>query len=360
MTTPKKAALVLGIVIVVLVVSEISVPLHALMTTCSKQEIANSTTTTLQLVDSRNETTTTTSLPPLATQAPSPPRPSPPVFLLREMIGNWVGKTWIPPHPWRYFDPVELREMYKDKKVLWMGDSTGRRAFATMYAILNETSHDVSTIAMDHPSVIDVNKKQQMESCNKWTNESVSLLYDVHPRICRPAPGGGRGEMSLSIIQCFNSIETILNSELAGTTNMTADVDVIVIAVGIWEVLRQRDCNSGDNWRRRPMERLDDAIKVAANFTTQTGKTIVWRTSGYAKEDTVTPMNELNNRTMDAIDALRGEGNASNFMYVNWGAAMQQRSFGPDASVGDMAPHYGWEARLVLLQMITNALNATG
>lgn len=336
----------------------------------------------------------------------------------REMVGTWIGKTWIPPQHWRYFDAGELREMYQDKRVLWIGDSTARRSFATMYGILNATTattssstssssssedhHHVSTSAIDKPSVIDVNRGgEQVEFCHKWNNQNNNnttgttplYLYDLHPQLCRPAPGGrGSGEFSLIKANCFNELERILQSELAGTTNMTADVHVIIVAMGIWEVMRKQTCNrldlvvvdnNNDNERkhaRSPNRRLAETLDIAAKFATHTGIKIVWRTSGYAKPDTVAPVNMLNDRTMNVIDALvsnidsdnsdssgnsksgggitdtSNNNNNNNIMYVNWGKAMHPRSFGPDALSGDIAPHYAMEARLVLVQMITNRL----
>jgi hypothetical protein len=152
------------------------------------------------------------------------------------MVGEWLGQNWVPPHPWRLFGPTELLEMYK------IGDSTGRRAFATMYAILNETAiaasssnsnssqsgggdsninninnggpHHVSTKAMDHPSVIDVNKKKTTEFCEKWDNETVvaAAFHEVnYPVLCRPIPGKrGRGEFLPLAAACYNDIENML------------------------------------------------------------------------------------------------------------------------------------------------------
>jgi len=42
--------------------------------------------------------------------------------------------------------------------------------------------------------------------------------------------------------------------------------------------------------------------------------------------------------------------------YVDWGGAIQSRSFGKERIQGDLKPHYGLEPRLVLIQMITNRL----
>jgi hypothetical protein len=309
----------------------------------------------------------------------------------REMVGEWLGQNWVPPHSWRLFGPTELLEMYQDTRMLWIGDSTGRRAFATLYAILNETAiaaasnsnkssnssqqrggtegndrnsndngpHHVPSVAMDHPSVIDVNKKTRTEFCNKWTSATVASaeLHNLnYPVLCRPTPPANRndnsrlgGEFSLAIANCYNTIENMLSSELAGTTNITADVDVIVIATGIWEVMRISDCtkleDKTNTTRRSPLQRLNDTLTVAAKFTSVTGKIILWRTGGYGHASTVNPMNVLNNLTMDFIDGnnMNSKNNSNNnkLMYINWGGTILPRSFGDDNIPGDLIPHYG-------------------
>jgi hypothetical protein len=291
----------------------------------------------------------------------------------RDMVGEWLGQTWVPPYPWRLFGPTELLKLYQDKRVLWVGDSTGRRAFATMYAILQETSnsssssdnsgyvsgaHHVPTAAMDHPTIIDVNKQNTTELCTKWSNETVAaatLRNLPYPNLCRPVPGNNSraGEFSYARATCYSSIENLLASELAGTTNITVDVDVIVVAVGIWELVHKADCDNLEkdkNTTTTAMQRLDRALEASARFASQnTGKIIIWRTAGYRLEPTIAPMNVLNNQIMDFIDNYANRSNhhhhnnnsSSNLMYVNWGGAVQPRSFGEDNIEGDIGAHYG-------------------
>ena len=96
------------------------------------------------------EGTTTTTLPPV------------------HIGSTWIGNHWIPPKGYRLYSPEEMREYFSQYKILFLGDSTGRRAYATLYGIMNST--DLSNVRVPqvaHPSVIDVNKRIRVENCTK-------------------------------------------------------------------------------------------------------------------------------------------------------------------------------------------------
>jgi hypothetical protein len=68
---------------------------------------------------------------------------------------------------------------------------------------------------------------------------------------------------------------------------------------------------------------------------------------------------------MDNIDQhYAGNNNNNNnnnkMTYVNWGEAVEPRSFGAERLSGDMHAHYSHEPRVVLIQMITNHLHDVG
>jgi hypothetical protein len=295
----------------------------------------------------------------------------------RNMIGYWIGNTWIPPQPWRYYNPAELRELYKHKTVLWLGDSLARRSFASFYNILNSTqSNHTSLDAITLASIIDFNKQKQVEDCPKWKH-----LNSFKPDACRPMPGkNASGEFIKMKTVCFSHVEKFLHDELDLKSNLTAKVDLVVLVLGIWDVVHERDCGKYTN--RTAIERLTDLLHLTANFTITTGKRIVWRTSGFDHETNKNKLvYALNNRIMDTIDHYHdhyaaGSGSAGgsetdakvveqtapapNLTYINWGGAVEDRSFGKDRIIGDHPSHYGTEPRVVLVQMLTNHLHDLG
>jgi hypothetical protein len=228
-----------------------------------------------------------------------------------------------------------------------------------MYGILNTTnssSSHVSVDATDHWSVIDVNKKSITEPCNRWTN------HTHHPRLCRVMPGGGDrgGNFILKEESCLKGLELFIRDELSGKSNITADVDIIIISLGIWEAIRPWDCkerNENGSSPRSMLQIQNDTISLLEKLQSPQ-RTIVWRTSGFmatgAKEDFVV---EMNAKAMDQMEEIasrvsRSPNSRSNLTYVDWGGAVHPRSFG----TARIKPHYGVEARYALVQMITNQL----
>jgi hypothetical protein len=278
-----------------------------------------------------------------------------------EQRGSWIGDSWIPPPGWKSYSASELRNFYRDTSILWIGDSTARRAATTMYGILNTTnsnssSSHVAVDAIDHWSVIDVNKGSITELCDSWTNHS------HHRSICRVMPGGGRGgSFIFKGKTCLTGLELFVRDELSGESNIMAGVDIIIISLGIWEAVKPWDCKERNENPRSMLQRQNDVISLLEELQSPR-RSIVWRTSGFmasgAKKNFVI---EMNTKAMDQIEEFasgmsRSPKSAGNLTYVDWGGAIHPRSFGEERIEGDMQPHYGLEARYVLVQMITNQL----
>jgi hypothetical protein len=276
-----------------------------------------------------------------------------------EQRGSWIGNNWVPPPGWKYYSASELRNFYRDTSILWIGDSTARRAATTMYGILNATNSSSSHVSVDeinHGSVIDVNKRSMTEPCNRWTN------HTHHPGLCRVMPGSRRGgSFILQGATCWKGLEVFVRDELSGISNITADVDIIIISLGIWEAIKAWKCRESNENPRSMLQRQNDTIALLAKLQSPQ-RTIVWRTSGFeqsrAKEDFIV---EMNAKAMDQMEEIassvgRSPNSTSNLTYVDWGGAIQPRSFEEARIAGDIRAHYGIEARYVLVQMITNQL----
>ncbi|KAI2505791.1 hypothetical protein MHU86_8653 [Fragilaria crotonensis] len=279
----------------------------------------------------------------------------------RNMTGRWIGHTWIPPPPWRLYSPSELRPLWANKKVWWLGDSTARRGALTLYHVLNNTS--VRENFLNRRRIIDVNKRRVTEPCPVFDNSTFGSPY-----ICRPMPGStNASEMAfvLSSLACAFDVQKFLRNEMnlshSPRTNIL-EFDLIIIAIGIWDLVRELDCRGGGKIDRPT--RITGLLQTCLEFTQQTGIPIVFRTSGYQAQTNEDEKRQhiqdaliMNSVAMDFVDSLQGQ---SGLTYIDWGGAILERSFGPERITGDLDAHYGVEPRLVLMQMLTNHLVERG
>ena len=268
----------------------------------------------------------------------------------RNTTGSWIGNTWIPPPPWRLYSASETRRVWANKKVWWLGDSTARRGAFTFYHVISNTD-SVREVDLDSGHIIDVNKN----------GRRVDLCPSI-PRalLCRPMPDSNdTSNMSFVINSescAFGNQEYLQNvmniSHNPRTTGSILDFDIIVIAMGAWEVGKEWECQR-DGKIGLP-DRIIGVLRTCHEFTQKFGVPIVWRTSGYGPDrGQGETFDGMNNVAMDMIDSLGGE---SGLTYINWGGAVRERSFGPDRILGDHQYHYGVHPRLVLMQMLTNHL----
>ncbi|GAX14364.1 hypothetical protein FisN_11Hh179 [Fistulifera solaris] len=274
----------------------------------------------------------------------------------RTMTGTWIGNTWVPPTGWKYHTPNELRQFYSGKRILWVGDSTGRRTAMNLYALLDWKNSSFLADELSSPNLIDAAKKGPHE-CNKW------IEANFRPNNCRTVnfTSEEEGEHIYVKAVCHTDVERFLQTELEGRANITADIDVIIVAIGIWDVIRPQACRKGLQ-NRTLVEMVSDLVELTNELQITTGKVVIWRTSGYSEqqEHIINKTSTLNNVTMNKLDQVRVNntlnGLPNRFNYVNWGGAVLARSRPGERIRGDMKPHYGLEPRHVLIEMITNLL----
>jgi hypothetical protein len=272
-----------------------------------------------------------------------------------EQKGSWIGNHWVPPNGWRYFSAEELRTVYKDKSIMWVGDSLARRAGATMYAILNDASDvNVPVAPIDASSAINVNKHGMSDPCRKWTASCErGKQFDCkhQPRWCRTMPGGV-GDYAYLKKYLFSDVIAFFSDELSGKYNITEDFDTIIIAMGNHDKGRSRNST---------LSKMTKAINILGKVQS-IGKTIIWRTTGFQNNKANSEyFMEINKKAVAQIDSiatrLQHEKNTvSNLTCINWSGAVYPRSFGENRIKGDHPEHYGLQGRLVLIQMITNHL----
>ena len=196
----------------------------------------------------------------------------------------------------------------------------------TMYALLDWTSNSTFLMSdLSDSALIDLTKNSDAE-CTKWP--------DAHYRstICWSAKGGG--SISYEPVACNHDVEPFFQHN--DTLNVTQEMDLIIVAVGIWEVIRQSVCSEAN---RTLINVTAAAIESASEFERATQKSIVWRTSGYSDHGPILSgaVTELNEMVMNRLDQMATKQlDHTQLSYVNWGGAVQTRSGPGERIVGDV------------------------
>ena len=332
----------------------------------------------------------------------------------RNRTGSWIGDCWLPPSPeWRLYSAREMQDIFRGQRIAFAGDSLARRAAMTLFPILNHTTHqhqqqqqhqqqhedvDIPLHVLDNPHDLILNKaSKKQEPCHEyqWNGQH-------SPRICRfvvedagtntsmaesdddrPTTVPTQGQVWHIWDPCFSDLISWFRLELVGRTNVTDGLDIMVVGAAIHDVQANPNCHKNQPWQQTTnasyyeeltqvvLERLDTLLQLMGEL--QQAKphlTIVWKTSGYSTADDSAHAKEhlvdrINERALDLLDEQQQQAATTGdvvghhhraIQYIHWGGAVKARSFGKTRIKGDSINHYGVEARLVALQMLTNVV----
>lgn len=310
---------------------------------------------------SENETAGSESVVNVVDKIVSAPKALPPVHI----NSSWIGNQWIPPPGYRLYSTREIQSFFGQHSVLWVGDSTARRAYGTMYGILNATQDpdDVEIHDLDHPQVLDMNK-MSLEMTVPYPESCHKSGYNL----CRLIPtltDGDGGDMLHSFDQVdATCLGSLVNMTENGSSQFWRDVSsysLVIFSIGPWE-LRDR-CGPDKGWQMRVEQFLNSLYRYAEDSNT----TFIWRTWGSIDFDVerkakmswkkAYKYNEYFKQKITEHDEERRSQNKSlsAVTYIDWGQAMFPRSFPRSKRIrGDMQAHFGLEARLTFLQMLVN------
>jgi len=313
---------------------------------------------------------------------------------------TWTGDHFIPPKGIPTFSPSDFLSYFEQRNTLFIGDSTGRRAYATLFGIINSNDHsDIPVNDIDQPQVIDFNRKRITEICmdpNRLLNETDFVCRNIvshkphldtvshmnltsnDVNVVTSSTFDGSNNKSTIIHKgkfdylwgpCLTNIINTLSMVDKNTSINAAqpleDYDLIILASGIWEAARKRNCKLVVNTTDDGLKTLNfpDKINVLLNTMKNMSSPnlqIVFRTPGFSKQhkgDTV--MIQLTNHVKEYFTNLSSEeGLDHNLTLVDWGTVVEKRSYGLERIGGDITAHYGLEARLLFTQQLLHELLA--
>jgi len=326
----------------------------------------------------------------------------------------WMGNQFIPPDGVPMFHPDDFLSYFENRNTLFVGDSTGRRAYATLYGIMK--GDDLSNIQVneiDGADVIDFNKpRRRQDKCDIPKRE----LFNSSGFVCRNlrnTTAGPVGDMSNESdtqgvtgssyhnkgmtgkfdfigAACFKSVSDFFSGErVRGAHNeLSSDYDLVVVATGIWEGVRSYDCRIMVNTTQNTAIRMSAVDKYDLLLDSMTNLSspdlqIAFRTPGFDQ------INKKGNKMMweiinhfknklvnsDRFDMQQSKDDArspqkmqerqqdqknrDNITIVDWGTVISKRSFHHERIVGDLRAHYGLQARLLFAQQLLHELIAS-
>lgn len=199
---------------------------------------------------------------------------------------TWTGNHFIPPDGVQTFHPDDFSSYFEKRNTLIIGDSTGRRAYATLYGIMaGKDPSNIHVKDIDAPKVIDFNKPvpgSRQERCNDSerglfplgdpqfvcrdlhnATHSRSTVADartrsMHIRTGKSDGGVGTGTTAndnrrttgrFDFIRrdCYQDILSFFIGDRDGGQKVSieeafGDYDLVVVTMGIWEAVNWEDC----------------------------------------------------------------------------------------------------------------------
>ena len=192
---------------------------------------------------------------------------------------TWIGNQFIPPNGVPMFHPDDFLSYFENRNTLFVGDSTGRRAYATLYGMMKGADlSNIQVIEIDDPNVIDINKKgRRKEQCDipkrglfNSSSQKSFLCRNLHNATIGTGGSGMHNEAGVrgrvtgsnrnkGITGKFDFVNSVCYKDLLDLFSSArgrvgdahdevlnngpfGDYDLVVVTSGIWEGVRSRDC----------------------------------------------------------------------------------------------------------------------
>jgi len=299
----------------------------------------------------------------------------------RSKIGSWMGNNWIPPPGWKLYSMDSLRRMFASASIHLWGDSTARRVAATLHMILESPlASDISVQQLDDNNILDNETKFQPSNCPEYIQDTADQLIRNFGGICHVSSALNRGAHSLHDFQnqttpspkeseqlsilswqrvfCLLDLNDIFEDKIHERKLFQKHTKVIVISIGAWHEGNKHVCgrnHQDKNYTYNTIQELYSFLEKANAYQKQSNKTLIWRTPGFFADsgrDDPALIRALNKAAMDTIDSYNNPG----LTYINYGEAVEPRSFGAARITGGHVAHYGYHAFHVAIQMMANHL----
>ncbi|KAG7355186.1 hypothetical protein IV203_004542 [Nitzschia inconspicua] len=268
---------------------------------------------------------------------------------------SWVGNQWQPPSGVPLYTIQEMRHIFTQGNVLWIGDSTARQDYVTLYNMITSSS---STHDDDHYysnlTVAQLNEGINVNKGGKIT-EICDRRYPLDLLLCRDI---GNATVNNKIVHydyteqiCFRDVFNYINTNWR---QLVAKYSTILVSVGIWDVIRFQYCG-GQNvtFVRDVLNVIDE--KFSANGHVQ----VLWKVHCGAGNENASEMDrtaQIQQLTRDWFATHPQNNHTNNMAMIDLAKEMEGRTYGEARIAGDIPPHLGPTARMLFLQMATHEM----
>ena len=296
----------------------------------------------------------------------------------RAKIGSWVGNNWIPPSGWKLYSMDAMRRMFGSTSLQFVGDSTARRFAVTMHMILDSpVASDLPTQSLDDNNVLDdklptpncpIQMIEEFGSvCHVWnatssSTTSVGNMTGSDPTTLHPKENDEKLHiLSWQLGYCLvDTISFLYKKTKALTENslFQKHAQIVVFGIGTWHEGNKDVCgryHPDNNYTHNTLNELKNFLVKANDYQKKTNKTLIWRTAGFfdvSRKSDPPLIHSFNQAAMNTIDSMNNPG----LTYINYGDAVEPRSFGALRVTGGHVAHYGFDVRHVEIQMLANHL----
>lgn len=284
---------------------------------------------------------------------------------------TWIGQHFIPPNGVPTYGRNDYNAYFRKKNTLFIGDSTARRAYATLFGIMTSSDHtNVLMSEVDGSNLINFNSGRfRKETCTSLDRSLMANTTHIQIQACRNLIAKSQtatGKFDLIYGQCmgpvhsnrFDSIFDIFSNRTSFEI-LKEDYDLIIIAIGTWDAIRANDCfRTAQSNTSLTIGKSTDLVLDLLSSLSSPGFQIVFRTPGF--EDKHRGQFVLEEIANHAAEYFRCHNPNRNLLSVDWACVIAQKSFGGGERIrGEIAGdgiHYGLEGRLLFLQMLLHTL----
>ncbi len=327
-------------------------------------------------------------------------------YELQSKINNYTWETntsprWIPPKDVPELLPIDIRHIFLSENTAWIGDSTARQDYYTMYHVMNTSDEDETKKTLDLPTqnlndhinrgknqtqyafYCDARRRREVldgkwndKVAQQWmelaqvkgsdTNCSATAIPEINQTQTWAHNNNGKGKFDFKAPVCFKHQLSFVKKH---RDFLRRSYSVLIVTGGIWEVVKDDgicemkiELQGHEQNNNTTVSQIIPSNEVLTNLLNALSELsgpsffVVFMTfgpsAGQKHQENNQLYKELNGVTRDWFAATK----PPHMDIVDFDKAIEERAWGQHRIHGDLDPHWGLEARLLSIQMVSDVV----